>query len=159
MKYFILVLLLVVGFGIFQTSSPKDAEAPVEKKGEIVVDESLPVPKVMPIYVNASADDIVVDTPIPGSMTGTLIKVSGKARGTWFFEGSFPVSVRDSEGQSLGLVPAGSTKDWMTEEFIPFTAEIDVSDHEGPAMVVFERDNPSGEVERDASVSIPVFVK
>jgi hypothetical protein len=115
---------------------------------------------VLPVYENASADDIVVDLPNPGGVTGKSFTVTGKARGPWFFEASFPVELQDAAGTVIatGIAQAGS--DWMTTEFVPFTAPITAPEtYIGPASLVLRRDNPSGEPERDAAVRIPITVE
>jgi hypothetical protein len=85
------------------------------------------------------------------------LKVSGEARGFWFFEASFPVSLVDEKGKSLGEKFATADGDWMTEKYVPFSGEINftvATDTLG--FVVFRKDNPSGDPERDAEVRVPV---
>ncbi|MDD5165055.1 MAG: Gmad2 immunoglobulin-like domain-containing protein [Candidatus Pacebacteria bacterium] len=111
-------------------------------------------------YTNSSSDMIVVDVPFPGAVTGKEFSVIGKARGTWFFEASFPIVLLDKGGKVLatGIAQAGS--DWMTTDFVPFKADIKVpQSYIGPATLVFKRDNPSGEASRDASISFDITVE
>ncbi len=77
-------------------------------------------------YVNASEDDIIVTLPFSGAVTGKEFSIIGKARGTWFFEGSAPYKVLDKDGKVLdtGIIKAG--EDWMTESFVPFDATVEV---------------------------------
>lgn len=111
-------------------------------------------------YKNATADLITVDTPYPGSVTGKTFAVKGKARGTWYFEASFPVVILDKDGNRLAAVPAQAEGNWMTTEFVPFTANITVPNtYIGPATVVLKKDNPSGDPSRDASVSYPITIE
>ena len=111
-------------------------------------------------YVNSSADLIAVDLPFPGAVTGKTFSVMGKARGTWYFEASFPVEVLDKDGKMLAQTPAKAQGDWMTADFVPFKAELTVpSSYTGPATLVLKKDNPSGMPERDASVSIPITIE
>jgi hypothetical protein len=110
-------------------------------------------------YQNASTDLIVVDTPPVGAVTGRQFRVTGKARGTWFFEASFPVKIVDPRGKTIFATPAEAQDDWMTEEFVPFIANITVPEtFIGPATLVLEKDNPSGMKEKDASVSFPITI-
>ncbi len=116
--------------------------------------------KVFPTYDNATSDNIVVDMPAPGSVTGKEFTVSGKARGTWYFEASFPVKVLDKDGEVIFQGHADAKADWMTENFVPFEVLIKVPEsYIGPATLVLEKDNPSGESFRDASVSIPLTIE
>lgn len=116
-------------------------------------------PQVSAKYINATAQNIVVDTPIPGSVTGKDFSVLGKAAG-WYFEGSFPVEVLDKDGNVLWQGPAQAMGDWMTAEFVPFKADIKIpNNYTGQATLVLKKDNPSGEPANDASISIPFTIE
>ncbi|MEY2640721.1 MAG: hypothetical protein RL150_114 [Candidatus Parcubacteria bacterium] len=111
-------------------------------------------------YNNATADQITVELPYPGAVTGKEFTVIGKARGYWFFEASFPVELQTLDGAILGGGVATAQGDWMTEDFVPFTAEIQTpSVFIGPAILILKKDNPSGEPENDASISFPIVVE
>ncbi len=111
-------------------------------------------------YVNASADLVVVELPFPGAVVGKTFSVIGKARGTWFFEASFPVEVLDKDGKRLAIIPAQAQGEWMTENFVPFKVELTVPQtYIGPATLVLHKDNPSGLPEHDASVSFPITIE
>lgn len=101
---------------------------------------------------------IRVTDPQAGDTLFEDIIVTGEARGTWFFEASFPVELQDSEGNILAQVPAQAEGEWMTTDFVPFTAEFTV-DFGGAThgMVILRKDNPSGLPENDASIEIPVL--
>ena len=108
-------------------------------------------------YTNASEDAIIVKRPDAGDEIGHTFKVSGEARGTWYFEASFPIEVRDASGTVLYQGPVSADGDWMTEEFVPFSEEITVpGGYAGAATLILKKDNPSGEPDKDASVSVPV---
>ncbi len=111
-------------------------------------------------YSNASADLIAVELPFPGAVTGKDFKVIGKARGTWFFEASFPVKVLDKDGKLLAVAIAQAQSDWMTEDFVPFTANVSVpQSYIGPATLLLQKDNPSGLPSHDASISFPITIE
>lgn len=111
-------------------------------------------------YENATVDNIVVDLPFPGAVTGKEFKVIGKARGTWYFEASFPVEVLDKNGKSLWIGPAQAQGEWMTENFVPFEVTVKVpQSYIGPATLVLRKDNPSGLPEHDASISFPITIE
>ncbi len=113
-----------------------------------------------PTYTNATPDDIVVTLPFPGAVTGKSFSVTGKARGPWYFEASFPVVVVDKEGAILDQKPAQAQGEWMTTEFVDFKVELTVPEsYIGPATLILKKDNPSGEPERDASVSFPFTIE
>lgn len=104
-------------------------------------------------------DLIKIDFPIKNQKISTSgpVKVSGTARGNWYFEASFPVQVLDSDGTVLGSGPVQAQGNWMTTNFVPFIGEIDFSKPKGKTgSIIFKKDNPSGLSEYDDSVSIPV---
>lgn len=111
-------------------------------------------------YINSTADNITVDLPFPGAVTGKEFSVIGKARGTWYFEASFPVEVLDKNGNVLVITPAQAQSEWMTTEFVPFKVVMKVPDsYIGPATLVLNKDNPSGLPEHDASISFPITIE
>jgi hypothetical protein len=184
---FILVALIavvgiIVGTGVFKTHEQPQATAPEVLSFEdcaaagYPVMESYPrqcrtpdgrlyveeIPAPTPTYLNASADLITVTNPTPGSVTGKEFTVMGQARGTWYFEASFPIEVRDTAGNLLasGIGQPLGGADWMTEEFVPFSAEITVPESFiGEAVLILKNDNPSGLPENARSVSFPFTIE
>ncbi len=111
-------------------------------------------------YDNATSDKIVVTNPFPGAVTGKEFTVAGKARGTWYFEASFPVQVIDKNGKVLFQGPAQAQGDWMTENFVPFSIAVKVpATYIGPATLILRKDNPSGLPENEASISFPITIE
>ena len=111
-------------------------------------------------YTNASADLITVSLPFPGAVVGKEFSVIGEARGTWYFEASFPVELLDKDGKQLDIKPAQAQGEWMTESFVPFKVTLKApSNYIGPATLVLHKDNPSGLPEHDASASFPITVE
>lgn len=120
--------------------------------------EEIPAPAAT--YSNASADLIVVDLPMPGAVVGKKFSIMGKARGTWYFEASFPITVLDANGLVLTQGVGTAQEDWMTEEFVPFVFEAEIPEtYIGAATIVIKNDNPSGEPERDRSMSFPITIE
>lgn len=113
-----------------------------------------------PIYVNASADMIVIDAPKPGESVGTSFTVIGKARGGWYFEASFPLRVLSAQGSLLKEMPVQADGEWMTSEFVPFSETVTLPPGtKGAVTLVLQNDNPSGLPENAASISIPLFIQ
>lgn len=120
--------------------------------------EELPAPE--PTYVNASADLIRVGTPTPGAVTGKPVTILGEARGSWYFEASFPIEIRDTAGTVIATGYAEAQSDWMTTEFVPFTATVNVpSSFIGEAVLTLMNDNPSGLAENARSMSFPITIE
>ncbi len=107
------------------------------------------------------ADLIVVDSPKQGSALSSPIIISGKARGTWYFEASFPLEIQDASGAIVGVGHAEAQSDWMTTEFVPFEATLMFSSQTAGSKgkLVLKKDNPSGLPEHDDSITIPVIFK
>lgn len=106
----------------------------------------------------ASKDDLItVDAPLPNASVRSPLTISGKARGGWYFEASFPVKIYDGNGTLLGSTPAQAIGDWMTSEYVPFTATLTFTLPTTPTgTLVLEKDNPSGLPEHANELSIPV---
>jgi hypothetical protein len=106
-------------------------------------------------------DLIEVDTPAPASYVSSPLTISGKARGNWFFEAVFPVTLTDWDGLIIGQGQAQAQGEWMTENFVPFTATITfkepVSQVSNRGALTLKKDNPSGLPQNDNSLEIPVF--
>lgn len=108
-------------------------------------------------YVNATSGIITVTAPLPNSSIESSFTVTGKARGYWFFEASFPVRALDKDGNTLALAPAQALSDWMTTEYVPFSVTLQIPDsYVGPVTLVLSKDNPSGLPENDASISFGI---
>lgn len=100
---------------------------------------------------------IVVASPKDGDVISSPLVFSGKARGYWYFEASFPVRVIDANGNELGVGIAQAQDEWMTEAFVPFAGTVEFLTPETPTgKVIFQKDNPSGLPEHDAAVEVPV---
>ncbi len=109
------------------------------------------------VEISTSNNLISVTAPTPGMALTTPLTVTGQARGTWYFEASFPVQVLDKDGKILAQGSARAQGDWMTDNFVPFKAMLTVSSTPGESgTVVFKKDNPSGLPRNDASISIPI---
>ncbi|MCC6563442.1 hypothetical protein IT087_00950 [Candidatus Uhrbacteria bacterium] len=94
--------------------------------------------------------------PTGDTVTSPLI-IAGEAR-LWYFEGTFPVKLVDQKGMALVESYASADGDWMTEEWVPFTAEL-VFAPPAPGTtgkLILAKDNPSGLPENDDRVEIPV---
>lgn len=96
-------------------------------------------------------------SPLTNSIITSPLTVTGEARGNWYFEASFPVKVLDGNGKVLGQVPAQAQGDWMTTEFVPFSATVPfTTPTTATGYLVLEKDNPSGLPENAAELSVPI---
>lgn len=147
-KYLILsIFLAIVIAGGLYVLFTKNAEAPIVREEK-------------PTYVHASENDIVVASPKPHEILGSIIDVRGRARGWWYFEASFPIVIENKDGVVIGQGVGTADGEWMTEEFVPFNATLTLTTvYTGSATLIFKKDNPSGEASRDASVRIPIVIQ
>jgi len=107
---------------------------------------------------NCRQEFIVVESPKPGAAISSPLKIHGKARGTWFFEGDFPIILKDSKEQVIARGYVTARGQWMTRDFVPFEGTLKFKrpavGHRG--TLVFKKDNPSDRPERDDSMELPV---
>lgn len=116
---------------------------------------------VVPEQIVEKEDIIRVAAPLPGATISTPVQVSGVARGTWFFEGSFPLIVTDWDGLIIGEGYATTQDEWMTEDFVPFSGEVSFSlptdtPHKR-GVLIFKKDNPSDMRELDDALELPIM--
>lgn len=108
------------------------------------------------------ADQMIRNVNIqPGDKIGASpLKVTGEAKGPWYFEADFPIDLKDSNGKLLGQGIAQAQGEWMTEEFVKFETNFSYA----PATttdgtLTLHRHNASGLPEHDAWYTIPVKFK
>lgn len=110
-----------------------------------------------PAPVLVADDRIRIAAPLANSVVVSPLAVSGEARGTWYFEASFPLALLDADRAVVVEWYAQAQGEWMTEDSVPFSGTLEFT---APASdtgyLVFKKDNPSGLPEHDASVEVPV---
>jgi immunoglobulin-like protein involved in spore germination len=85
------------------------------------------------------------------------VTVTGRARGYWYFEASFPLEIRDVQGQPIGTSHAEAQDNWQTTNWVPFKGVIKFREPQGlNGSIVFHNDNPSGLPENDKEYVMPV---
>ena len=103
------------------------------------------------------ADLIIINSPRPNAKIANPLNVSGKARGAWFFEASFPVRLMDKNGNELANGIATAQSDWMTEDFVEFLATLEFTTPPTTAgTLILQKDNPSGLSEHNNQLIVPV---
>lgn len=102
-------------------------------------------------------DQIIISTPRPNQKINSPLSIAGKARGKWFFEGSLPAELKDGTGKSIGTGVMRAEGEWMTEEFVSFSGEIDYQKPTtATGTLIIRNDNPSGLQENAKEIKIPV---
>jgi hypothetical protein len=107
----------------------------------------------------AKADLIYMISPKPNEQVYSPIHISGRARGMWFFEASFPIKLKTTDGKVLGTAIAKASTDWMTNEFVDYTA--DLYFHVATttlAIIELNKDNPSGRPDLQDLLIVPIVL-
>lgn len=107
------------------------------------------------------SDLIRVASPIDNETLTSPVSISGVARGNWYSEAVFPVQLLDADGNELAAGQAHATGDWMTTDFVPFTAALTYTTvpTSSCGTLVLSNDNPSGDPLKSKSVEIPVNIE
>ncbi len=103
-------------------------------------------------------DLIELHTPSPNQIIQSPLQLSGRARGYWFFEGNFPVILTDWDGRIIAEGFATAKDEWMTEEFVPFSAtlEFEMPEYGKMGTLILRKSNPSDLEENDDALEVPV---
>ncbi len=132
---------------------------------EFVCPAAPEVPADIQAHIDEKADLIVLTTPVPNGVVSNPLMLSGQARGYWYFEASFPITITNWDGLIIGEGYATADGDWMTEEFVPFTATVEFEnpyiagqpDFMKRGFLILKKDNPSALPENDNALEIPIF--
>lgn len=144
-----ILVVCVVTFGIYSVFS----------KPKIIKLDTLQLQKKATVVTHASGL-IYASVPQAGTEVNKEVTVLGMAKGPWFFEGSFPVSVVDAEGKVVGEGVAEAQGEWMTEGYVPYKATIQIKGvpQTKDGAIVLVREDPSGE-KNESFLTIPVKFK
>jgi hypothetical protein len=105
-------------------------------------------------------DLIVVENPRAREEISSPLFISGKVRGYWFFEASFPIELVDENNNLIAQTIAQAKGEWMTEDFVPFEATLNfVNPKTNKGFLIFRKDNPSGLKEHDDELRVPILFK
>lgn len=102
---------------------------------------------------------ITIQTPSAGAIIESPLTIRGRARGSWFFEGDFPIELRDADGNVMARSFVTASSDWMTTDFVDFSGSLTFTNPKrgSRGTLVLVKDNPSDRTELDDSTAIPVF--
>lgn len=137
----------------------------IVRSGKINQEDAKTVEKILESFAfTKEAIPVSLIEPREGAEVTSPLKISGEARGYWFFEASFPVILVNWDGLIIAQGIATAQDTWMTEEMVPFTAELTfenpvptgAQDFMKNGTLILQRDNPSGLPEHDAAVEVPV---
>ena len=115
-------------------------------------------------YTTVRGDTNVVrlESPLPGDTIRSPLTIRGEARGSWYFEGDFPLVLTDWDGRIIAEHYASAQGEWMTSDFVPFEGILDfevpedVGAFSRRGSLILRKDNPSGLPENDDALEITV---
>lgn len=140
-------IIILGGLVAFVIIPASPAQAPTYNSGTTTTQNS-----------TSTESKITIEAPKMDQKISSPLVATGKARGTWYFEASFPVELQDESGYVIAQGPAQAQDNWMTEDFVPF--KITLNFPKQPAgskgTLVFKKDNPSGDPARDEQIEVPV---
>jgi len=175
-----IVLILIVSVGAFSFRRSAEKKISDVKSFEECVNLGFPVMESYPRQCRAgeksfteevTAPDIKTESPLAIKNPAVRVTepkanhnvesplvIKGEARGSWYFEGSFPIRLLDGGGKQIAATTAQAKGEWMTTEFVSFEATItfEKPDQETGTLVL-EKDNPSGLPEKADEIRIPVY--
>jgi hypothetical protein len=84
--------------------------------------------------------------------------IMGEVPGNWSFEAQFSIEIVDNNKNIILQSPATLQSDWMTDDYVPFTATLDFAVLAGveSGYIVLQKSNPSDLTENVDLVEIPV---
>ncbi|MDB5255035.1 MAG: hypothetical protein JWL92_411 [Candidatus Nomurabacteria bacterium] len=102
--------------------------------------------------------DVVLSNIADGQRIASPLSITGKAKGNWFFEGSFPIQLTTVDGKVIATGIAQAKDNWMVTSYVPFAATINFVPPAGTSggYLLLKKDNPSGESRFDKSMIINV---
>jgi hypothetical protein len=159
------------GYGVLLENLSKRLSMPTSNADEaIAIIKVIDIPADIAEHIASKQDHIVVYAPLPISIITSPLTVWGEARGSWYFEGDFQLTLVDWDGRIIAesyasaiLDPNDQKSTWMTEEFVPFKGTIEFSD---PSLdtewskrgtLILKKANGSGLPEHDDAVEIPIL--
>jgi len=153
------IILIFAFFGFFSSLVLADKMGWLKKiEAPVVAPVSVPVTaNALHEFKSDKGEIIKLENVQTGQNITSPLTISGSARGTWFFEGSFPVILVDWDGKIIAESFATAQGEWMTEDFVPFTATIEFAIPNEPynrGALILKKDNPSGLPEHDDAVEI-----
>ena len=154
----VVAVAAAIAIAIYAVKIPREIR-PVVAEPIYVPPPAAPAPKLL-TTVKGAADMVRGVSVNGGDLVTSPLTVTGEARGTWYFEATFPVRVLDGSGKVLAAGPAQATSDWMTTDYVPFTATLAFkAPASATGTLVLAKDNPSGMPEKDDEVRIPIRFK
>jgi Immunoglobulin-like domain of bacterial spore germination len=108
------------------------------------------------VVTEVSKDAVLIEPKINSVISSPLV-VKGEAPGYWFFEASLPIKILDGQGNLIVSGPVSAESDPLTDNFVPFKGLLEFTTTATSGYIIINNDNPSGLIENELSVKIPVL--
>lgn len=141
---------LIVNYADRAPNEPMTARPSMGKSKYLVINNNNLVEA--SIFIESPESDAVIFSPIT---------VSGVAKGSWFFEGSFPLVLTDEKGNVIAQSYANAQGNWMTIDYVRFSGKLVFKKPDGikDGILIFKKDNPSGLPEHDDSRGVRIIFR
>lgn len=153
----LLLLIVLIGFGVF-IAFPGVTNAPTTQGPSVAsTAPTATTTPASPAGPSVLANIIEVDQPFPNTKVASPLTIAGKARGSWYFEATAPVELKDASGVVVAHGTIRATGDWTSPDYVPFTGTLTFT---APSTLtgtlVLQNDNPSGDPKNQKELDIPV---
>lgn len=142
-------------------ATPPALEAPPADSGVVAA----PGDTLSLTTLSGDPDLVRLLAPHPDEVIPSPLVVRGLARGPWFFEGSFPLTLTNWDGLIIAEGVATAQGEWMTEEYVPFEGTLafetpeDIGDFSRRGALILRKDNPSALPEMDDALELTIFFR
>ena len=152
LSWFFILAVIIAGVWFF---SPERVHAPVAAIPSISSEKN---PNLSPETADTASQMIEVTAPALNATLKSPFTVTGRARGPWYFEASFPIELEKNDSTIIASTHGQAQGEWMTENWVPFTATLTFPAQPAGSLgkLILKKDNPSGLPEKDMSIVIPV---
>lgn len=153
-KVFPLIVVSVLLFSGCQSSTPSENNPPppITESPTPQTSPQAPNPSPLPTYA-----DVEITSPDLAKAISSPVTIKGKIDGSFFFEGTFPVTLKDANGKVLVQTHATADNEW-TQKIAPFHVTLTFAQPEtSTGTLILENDNPSGLEENSKKRTFPVI--
>ncbi|HEY5383362.1 MAG TPA: Gmad2 immunoglobulin-like domain-containing protein [Candidatus Paceibacterota bacterium] len=145
---FLFIIIVVGVVALIFIPGPNMAEAPAPSTTS-------------PATTTATSDVselILVSNPTPNQHISSPLGITGKARGNWYFEATFPIELIDANGKVIAQGAGRALSDWTTTDFVPFSTTLSFPAQPAGSRgtLVLTNDNPSGDPTKQKELDVPV---
>ena len=159
----VIVLVIIVGIAsgysvyVWQQHTTRDLNRQVSSlEQQLAAQQGGQAPQPT-VYTSSKGVRVTVYSPARNAVVASPAAVIGEVPGSWSFEASFPIELRDANGSVVSQAQARVLGDWMTGQPVPFSAQLTfTAAPHGHGSLVLKKDNPSGLSANDDAVTIPI---